>query len=109
MRNQILWAALLCAYVSGAAFAQQVQRSSNPRGIQIQGDTQIKADQESTYSTAKGEGNAAKNTAGTIKAETGEIQIQGNTRITASQRNTRANAEGKNSKAGNEAGAIGGN
>lgn len=108
MRNLILLASLASACACGTVFAQVV-RSSNPQGIQIQGNTDIKADQETAYSTAKGEGNTAKNTAGAIKAETGEIQIQGNTRITASQKNTRAKAEGKNSKAANEAGTIGGN
>ena len=109
MRNQILLlTALVCACVSGTALAQ-VLRSSNPQGVQIQGNTEVKADQESAYSAAKGEGNTAKNTSGAIKGETGETQIQGTTRITASQRNTRAKAEGKNSKASNEVGTIGGN
>lgn len=113
MRNQILLAAIISACVSGTAFAQVGQAgpkgamgSSNTQGVQIQGNTEIKAGQENASATAKGEGNTAKNTAGAIK---GGTQIQGNTKITAKQKNTHAKAEGKNNKASNEAGTIGGN
>lgn len=109
MRSQILSVALVFGCLSGTVLAQTqvpVQRSSNPQGVQIQGNTEIKADQENTSAAAKGEGNTAKNIAGAIK---GETQIQGATRITTSQTNTKAKAEGKNSKASNEAGVIGGN
>jgi hypothetical protein len=106
-RNQTFWLALIFGCISGTAFAQaQVQRSSNPQGIQIQGNAEFKSDQGNVSAMAKGEANTAKNTAGAIK---GEAQIQGNTRITTSQKNTNAKAEGKNSKASNEAGVIGGN
>ena len=73
---------------------------------QIQGNTEIKAEQKNTTAVAVGEGNTAKNTAGAIKKGT---QIQGNTKITASQKNTTAVAVGKNNTAANEAGVIGGN
>lgn len=92
--------------VASPALAQQTQRSSNPQGVQIQGNTEIKAKQENTAAVASGEGNTAKNTAGAIK---GGTQIQGNTKINASQKNTAAVAVGKNNKASNEAGVIGGN
>lgn len=96
---------LASALVAAPAMAQQSQRSSNPQGVQIQGNTEIKASQANTTAVAVGEGNEAKNTAGAIK---GGTQIQGNTKITASQKNTTAVAVGKNNKAANEAGVIGG-
>jgi hypothetical protein len=94
------------AVIAAPAFAQQSMRSSNPQGVQIQGNTDIKAKQENTSAVAVGEGNEAKNTAGAIK---GGTQIQGNTKIKAEQKNTSAVAIGKNNKAANEAGVIGGN
>ena len=93
------------ALISAPAFAQQAQRSSNPQGVQIQGNTEIKADQKNVTAVAVGEGNTAKNTAGAIK---GGTQIQGNTKIKASQKNATAVAVGKNNTAANEAGVIGG-
>lgn len=92
--------------VATPVFAQQTQRSSNPQGVQIQGNTEIKAKQENSTAVSVGEGNTAKNTAGAIK---GGTQIQGNTKINASQKNSTAVAVGKNNKASNEAGVIGGN
>ena len=93
------------AIISAPAFAQQTQRSSNPQGVQIQGNTEIKADQKNVTAVAVGEGNTAKNTAGAIK---GGTQIQGNTKIKATQKNATAIAVGKNNEASNEAGVIGG-
>ena len=93
------------ALVAAPAFAQQAQRSSNPQGVQIQGNTNINADQKNVTAVAVGEGNVAKNTAGAIK---GGTQIQGNTNIKASQKNATAVAVGKGNKAANEAGVIGG-
>lgn len=93
------------AIVASPAFAQSTQRSSNPQGVQIQGNTEIKADQKNVTAVAVGEGNVAKNTAGAIK---GGTQIQGNTKIKASQKNATAVAQGKNNTAANEAGVIGG-
>lgn len=100
------------AFVASPAFAQQAQGSnkgiqaSGQGGVQIQGNTNINAQQQNTAAVAVGEGNTAKNTAGAIK---GNTQIQGNTNINASQKNTAAIAAGKNNKASNEAGVIGGN
>jgi hypothetical protein len=95
---------LVSAVLATSAFAQKVQ--SAPAGtVQIQGNTEIKADQKNTTAVAVGEGNVAKNTAGAIK---GGTQIQGNTKINASQKNTTAVAVGKNNTAANEAGVIGG-
>jgi hypothetical protein len=93
------------AIIAAPAFAQQTQRSSNPQGVQIQGNTEIKADQKNVTAVAVGEGNTAKNTAGAIK---GGTQIQGNTKIKASQKNATAVAVGKGNEASNEAGVIGG-
>ena len=96
---------VVSAIIAAPAFAQQAQRSSNPQGVQIQGNTEIKADQKNVTAVAVGEGNTAKNTAGAIK---GGTQIQGNTKIKASQKNATAIAVGKNNEASNEAGVIGG-
>jgi len=93
------------AVIAAPVFAQSVQRSSNPQGVQIQGNTDIKAKQENTAAIAVGEGNTAKNTAGAIK---GGTQIQGNTNIQASQKNATAVAVGKGNKSENTAGQIGG-
>jgi len=93
------------AVIASPVFAQQSMRSSNPEGVQIQGNTDIKAKQQNTTAVAVGEGNTAKNTAGAIK---GGTQIQGNTKIKASQKNATAVAQGKGNTAANEAGVIGG-
>jgi hypothetical protein len=65
---------IAAAVVASPAFAQQTQRSSNPQGVQIQGNTDIKAKNENVTAVAVGEGNEAKNTTGAIK---GGTQIQG--------------------------------
>ncbi len=109
MRMQLAIVTLVSAVLSTGAFAQaQAGKSGAQVGgqVQIQGNTEIKADQKNTTAVAVGEGNTAKNTAGAIK---GGTQIQGNTKIHASQKNTTAVAVGKNNKAANEAGVIGGN
>lgn len=93
------------ALIAAPAMAQQAQRSSNPQGVQIQGNTNINADQKNVTAVAVGEGNTAKNTAGAIK---GGTQIQGNTNIKASQKNATAVAVGKGNTAENAAGVIGG-
>ncbi len=104
IQTQIAIAVLASAALTTSAFAQKVQ--SAPAGtVQIQGNTEIKAEQKNTTAVAVGEGNVAKNTAGAIK---GGTQIQGNTKIHASQKNTTAVAVGKNNTAANEAGVIGG-
>ncbi|HCC53724.1 MAG TPA: hypothetical protein DEQ20_02165 [Desulfobulbaceae bacterium] len=102
---RIVTFAVAVAMIATPVFAQQAQRSSNPQGVQIQGNTDIKADQKNVTAVSVGEGNTAKNTAGAIK---GGTQIQGNTKIKASQKNATAVAVGKNNTAGNEAGQIGG-
>ncbi|MFA7269111.1 MAG: hypothetical protein WC073_07195 [Sterolibacterium sp.] len=112
MRTQLVLVTLVSAVLSTAAFAQATsksggasQSSSSAQGVQIQGNTDIKASQENTAAVAVGEGNTAKNTAGAIK---GGTQIQGNTKIKAKQKNTAAVAVGKGNTAANEAGQIGG-
>ncbi len=111
MRTHIAIIALTTV-LSTAAFAQAGSAnkggsmgSSNAQGVQIQGNTEIKADQKNVTAVATGEGNTAKNTAGAIK---GGTQIQGNTKIKAKQANATAVASGKNNTAANEAGVIGG-
>jgi hypothetical protein len=111
MRNQVIFSAVI-ALACGAAFGQASQAgrtgamsSPNAQGVQIQGNTEIKADQKNVTAVAVGEGNTAKNTAGAIK---GGTQIQGNTKVKATQKNATAVAVGKNNAAANEAGVIGG-
>lgn len=103
MKNALLFVAIAAA--STLSFAQNAQRSTNPQGVQIQGNTKIEAEQKNTAAIAVGEGNTAANTAGAIK---GGVQIQGNTAIKAKQSNVAAVAVGKNNTAKNEAGVIGG-
>jgi len=112
MRKQLALVTLVSAVLSTAAFGQASQAgpkgamaSPNAQGVQIQGNTEIKASQENTAAVAVGEGNTAKNTAGAIK---GGTQIQGNTKLKAKQKNATAVAVGKGNAAGNEAGQIGG-
>lgn len=104
MRSKIVIASLLAAATS-AAFAQSVQRSSSPSGVQIQGDTAINASAQNTSSLASGEGNTAKTATGALRAGT---QIQGNTRINATSTNVQSTAVGKNNAAVNDVGSIGG-
>ena len=86
-------------------FAQQAQRSSNPQGVKIEGNTNVIGVNQNTAAVAIGEGNTAKNTAGAIK---GGTQIKGNTNVIGVNQNTAAVAIGKNNTAANEAGVIGG-
>ncbi len=74
-------------------------------GVNIQGNTTIKAEQKGVTAVAVGQGNTAKNTAGAIK---GGTNIQGNTTIKAKQTGATAVAVGKGNTAANEAGVIGG-
>ena len=96
---------IAAAVIATPALAQQAQRSSNPQVVQIQGNTNIQAENKNGAAVAVGEGNTAKNTTGAIK---GGTQIQGNTTIKAKQTNAAAVAVGKNNTAANEAGVIGG-
>ena len=91
--------------VAPAVFAQPVLRSSSPQGVQIQGNADLKAQQETADAVAVGQSNEAKNSAGAIKDGT---QIQGNTSIKVEQKNAKAVAVGRDNKATNEAGVIGG-
>lgn len=102
---RLISAIIAAAVIASPAFAQQTQRSSNPQGVQIQGNTNIKAKNENVVAVAVGEDNTAKNTTGAIK---GGTQIQGDTNIKASQKNAAAVAAGRNNTAANEAGVIGG-
>jgi acyl-[acyl carrier protein]--UDP-N-acetylglucosamine O-acyltransferase len=100
-------AALVAVSLSSSVFAQQqVMRSSNPSGVQIQGNTSIAARNESVAAASVGQSNESKNTSGAIK---GGVQIQGNTTINASQKNAAAVTVGRENKATNQAGVIGGN
>lgn len=93
------------ALVTVPVLAQPVMRSSNPAGVQIQGNADVRAQQEDVTAVSAGQGNEAKNSAGAIA---GGTQIQGNTNIKVEQKNARTVAVGKDNKATNEAGIIGG-
>lgn len=112
MKMHIAAVAIAAFAASTTAFGQASQASPkgamsspNAQGVQIQGNTDIKANQQNSAAVASGQGNSARNTAGAIK---GGTQIQGNTKIGASQKNSTAIASGKNNDAGNSAGVIGG-
>lgn len=90
MSKKMLMVALSAALASGFAFGQASQAGSrgamsspNAQGVQIQGNTEIKAEQANTAAVAVGQGNEAKNTAGAIK---GGTQIQGNTKLKADRK-----------------------
>jgi len=111
MMNKLVITALV-TLACGAAFGQASQAgakgsmsSPNAKGVQIQGKTEIDADQKEVTAIAVGKDNVAKNTAGAIK---GGTQIQGDTKIKASQKRATAIAVGKGNEAVNEAGVIGG-
>ncbi|WIM04915.1 MAG: hypothetical protein OHM77_09410 [Candidatus Nitricoxidivorans perseverans] len=106
MRNSLI--AIMLAVSPSIALAQMtvgVQRSSSPRGVQIQGDTDIKASAQNVNAIAVGDDNAAANAAGAVK---GDINIKGNTRINATVREANAIAVGKGNKADNTVGTVGG-
>jgi hypothetical protein len=86
--------------------AQPIVRSSNPGGVQVVGNTELRADQKSVVGVAVGTGNDARNAAAAVK---GNVQIQGNTTIKVEQKNTSAVSVGIKNKSSNEAGTIGGN
>ena len=52
--------------LSAPALAQQIQRSSNPQGVQIQGNTEIRAKQVNATAVTVGKDNEASNEAGVI-------------------------------------------
>lgn len=96
---------IAAAVAATPVFAQQAQRSSNPQGVKIEGNTNVIGVNQNTAAVAIGEGNTAKNTAGAIK---GGTEIKGNTNVIGVNKNTAAVAIGKNNTAANEAGVIGG-
>lgn len=97
---------LASAILAAPAFAEDpIQRSSSPSGIQVQGNTSLKAEQDVSVAVAVGRDNSSKNTAAAVKDG---VQIQGDTKINAKQKNTSSTTFGKNNTASNEAGVIGG-
>ena len=96
---------IAAAVAATPVFAQQAQRSSNPQGVKIEGNTNVIGVNQNTAAVAIGEGNTAKNTAGAIK---GGTEIKGNTNVIGVNKNTAAVAIVENNTAANEAGVIGG-
>jgi len=105
MKLSISLLLLALTAVSLPVLSEDVQRSSHPQGVQINGNADLRAQQESTAAVAVGEGNVARNSASAVRSN---VQIQGNTKITAEQKNARAIAVGNRSAAENEVGVIGG-
>lgn len=101
----ILTIALLATGSASSFAQQQIMRSSNPQGIQIQGNTNIAAENKNAAAVSMGDDNLSRNVAGSVR---GGTQIQGNTNITARQTNAVSVTVGKGNTAANEAGVIGG-
>ena len=109
MRKSLFVISMLAA--STLAFAQagvqaapgSVQATAG--GVNIQGNTNIKADAENVNAVAVGKGNTAKNAVGAIK---GGTNIKGNTNINAKAKNVNPVAVGKGNTATNDVGVIGG-
>ena len=109
MRKSIFVITMMAA--STLAFAQtavqatpgSVQATSG--GVNIQGNTNIKANAENVNAVAVGKDNTAKNAVGAIK---GGTNIKGNTNIKANAKNVNAVAVGKGNTATNDVGTIGG-
>ena len=57
---------IAAAVAASPVLAQQTQRSSNPQGVQIQGNTNINAKQKNAAAVAVGKNNTAANEAGVI-------------------------------------------
>jgi len=108
MRTIVALAAV-AALIAGPAFAQssggvRAQQSSNPEGVQIQGNTTINANAENVNTTAIGQGNTADTAIGAIR---GGPQIQGNTTINANAKNVNTTAIGQGNTAKTSIGTIG--
>jgi hypothetical protein len=94
------------ATVAPAPVATSPAAKSGATGVNIQGNTTLKASQVNAAAIGIGEGNTARNAVGAIR---GGTTIKGNTNINAKSKNTAAIAIGKNNSASNQAGVIGGN
>ncbi len=109
MRKLAVLAAAAAIAFSGAAFAQMSGgvdhlKSTNPNGVQIQGDTTINANAKNVNTTAIGQGNTAETAVGAIG---GGTQIQGNTTINANAHNVNTTAIGQDNVARTTVGGIG--
>ncbi|MBF0560514.1 MAG: hypothetical protein HQL37_00590 [Alphaproteobacteria bacterium] len=109
--RKILSVAVAVAAITftGAAFAQSAggvssMQSSNPQGVQIQGNTNINASGQNINTTAVGQGNTAESAVGAIG---GGTQIQGNTNINASAENVNTTAVGTGNSSKAVIGGIG--
>jgi len=109
MRKIAIVAAAAVIALSGSAFAQSAggvksMSSSNPNGVQIQGNTEINANAKNVNTTAIGQGNTAESNVGAIG---GGTQIQGNTEINANAQNVNTTAIGQGNTAKGNVGTIG--
>jgi hypothetical protein len=101
----VLFAGAAHAQMGGAeAGGIKVQRSSNPNGVQIQGNTNLNTNAQNINTTAVGVGNTADAAIGAIR---GGTQIQGNTTINTNAKNVNTTAVGVGNTAKTSIGAIG--
>lgn len=93
-----------------AALAQQggvsEQRSSNPRGIQIQNNMTPSSGNQTTNTNFNVEGARTKNPSSESEADN---QARGNIKINVQSKNSNALSIGKSNTANNKVGTIGGN
>lgn len=85
--------------------AEIVQRSSNPQGVRIQGNSHTSSAQNMNSSTAAESNTSPKNSATTANTDT---QIQGNTKINTQAKNLNAVSLGQGNTSRNKVGTIGG-
>jgi hypothetical protein len=111
MTSSKLFAAATAAAIlfAGSAFAQttggvKVQSSTNPDGVQIQGNTTMNTNAQNINTTAVGVGNTADAAIGAIR---GGTQIQGNTTINTNAKNVNTTAVGVGNTAKTSIGSIG--
>lgn len=98
----------LLTLTAGTLLAQDedaVQRSSSPRGVQIQGETQVNAGALNMGAVAAGDDSAAHNAVGSLRDN---VQIQGTTRVNVNAQKVNSLAVGNKNSAGNDVGGIGG-
>jgi len=110
MRSIVVGAvAALSVAFAGAAMAQEagglkVQQSSNPNGVQIQGNTTMNTNAKDINTIAIGKGNTAETSIGSIR---GGTQIQGNTTMNTNAKDVNTIAIGKGNTAETSIGSIG--
>jgi len=109
MRKIVVAAVAATFAFAGAAVAQEkgglkIQQSSNPNGVQIQGNTNMNTNAKDINTIAIGKGNVAETSIGSIR---GGTQIQGNTNMNTNAKDVNTIAIGKGNTAETSIGSIG--